>query len=198
MAYSLTRYTPYYYDPVIVSTYTDEYYRMKDALRSNQQAVERMIDSVREERERTVANANLKCSVLQSRVSSDAARINNLESDLTTWKSRFSDMHSRFDTLKHTLERKDYTMDKMKEELDRCNATVQEVVTKSKIAQNEYHKMASDLKWKTVHWANDVRAATRDAAIDSMRHLTRFRPLSTYSSQYDLYDPRVKVYTHYY
>ena len=49
-----------------------------------------------------------------------------------------------------------------------------------------------------VHWANDVRAATRDAAIDSMRHLTRFRPLSTYSSQYDLYDPRVKVYTHYY
>jgi len=94
MAYSLTRYSPYYYDPVLVSTYTDEYHRMKDALRSNQLAVERMIDSVREERERTVANAHLKCSVLQSRVNSDAARINTLESDLTTWKSRFSDMHS--------------------------------------------------------------------------------------------------------
>ena len=50
MAYSLTRYTPYYYDPVIVSTYTDEYYRMKDTLRSNQQAVERMIANVREVR----------------------------------------------------------------------------------------------------------------------------------------------------
>ena len=49
-----------------------------------------------------------------------------------------------------------------------------------------------------VHWANDVRAATRDAAIDSMRHITRFRPLTTYSSQYDLYDPHVKVLTHYY
>ena len=48
MAYSLTRYSPYYYDPVLVSTYTDEYYRMKESLRSNQMAVERMIDSVRD------------------------------------------------------------------------------------------------------------------------------------------------------
>jgi len=208
MAYSLSRYTPYYYEststPVVQYTtlhhnYTGEYERMRDTLRSNQQAIERMISQVQEERNRVVTSANRQTSVLASRIVADNHRINALETDLSSWRTRFSNMHTRFDSLRHSLERKDYSMDRMREELDRCNSTVSEVVNKSKLAQDQYHKLSDELKWKKVRWESDIRDA-RDASLEmsSMRHLTRFRPLTTYRSQYDLYDPNVKVVTHYY
>jgi chromosome segregation ATPase len=203
MAYSsyiTTRYTPYYYDPIIVSSYESEFNKMKDTLRQNQYAVDRMIDQVRVERRRIIDHSNMKCSALANQVAIDQSVIGHLESDLSTWKSRFNNMHTRFDSLRTSLAKKDYNMEQMRAELDRCNATVSEVVNKSKAAQDQYHKLADDMKWKKVRWEQETRDATRDVDYyGAMRTpITRFRPLTTYRSQFDLYDPAVKVITHYY
>jgi len=181
--YPTSRYY-HYYDPIVVKGYQEEYWRMRDNLRHQQFMVDHMIDQVREERKKAIDTTTIKCNTLQSKVNYDAKRIDSLESELSTWKARFSNMNDRFDTMKATLERKDITMDRMRVDLNKCNSTVNEVVTKSKVAQEEYNKLAGELRWKQVKAEMDARDA-RDAAITTMKHYERFRVLDTYRSIYD-------------
>lgn len=191
MAYYCPRYY-HYYDPVVVKGYQDEYWSMRDNLRDQQFMVDRMIDQVREERRKALDTTTSKCNILQTKVNYDAERIDALENELSTWKGRFSNMSDRFDTMKTTLERKDITMDRMRDDLNKCTSTVSDVVSKSKRAQEEYNKLAGELRWKQVRAEMDAR----DTALTTMRHVDRFRALTTYRSIYDdlyLY-PRTTLY----
>jgi len=180
MAYYCPRYY-HYYDPIVVKGYQEEYWRMRDGLRHQQSTVDHMIDQVREERRKAIDITTIKCNSLTTKVNYDSRRIDSLESDLATWKARFSEMSGRFDTMKSTLERKDITMDRMRDDLNKCSSTVSDVVAKSKRAQDEYTKLAGELRWKQVRADMDAREA-RDAAATTMKHLNRFRVLDTYRS----------------
>jgi len=182
MAYYCPRYY-HYYDPVVVKGYQDEYWSMRSNLRTQQVMVDRMIDQVREERRKAVDVTTSKCNMLQSKVNYDATRIDALENELSTWKDRFSNMSDRFDVMKDTLERKDITMDRMRDDLNKCTSTVSDVVSKSKKAQEEYNKLASELRWKQVRAEMDARDTALN--LSTMRYYERFRPLYTYRSIYD-------------